>query len=250
MGKRVGDAVGVLVALSGVYAGRNDLLGSARAVVSGAAENPVSSLLIVVGVGIVVWTNRDLARRWLRLGRSNEEWLRQIRLWTHERRKWELVESNADRKSLKIVLRAPVGNQGAPGKPVTIVKDVEGNIVLAMAMKLGDKHRAELEKLSDERLFDLFDDLVIALSARMIDIQIVRDGRIPIQVSVLNAYPSDSEVSEFEFLEYVQGLSGACETVNAIISKAARETRAPGAALATPPTTPAIAESPVMRSDS
>src|SRR5439155_25014363 len=86
---------------------------SAGKIASAASANPLGSLAVLLGLAILGWANRDEIRGALGFGRSNGVWVRQIREWTLEKRKWELVQAERDRDSLHIVFRVPTNEQQA-----------------------------------------------------------------------------------------------------------------------------------------
>lgn len=217
--RRIGVVIGVLVTAVGFYRLPRDLgeiVGEARSFV---VQDPQSALVLLAGLVVLVWALWDPIRSFLGLGRSNTEWVRAIRRWTHEKRNWQLVRSGASKTGFYVVFRVGPGDLRE-----VAVERPEGSddVVMAMDVQVDAHDRAQLGHLSEDGLLDLRDELRIGLSGLPIEFEMRQQGALVTDIRVATMFRADALVGESEFMQLLRSVLGAFTVTVTTIGRAAR----------------------------
>ncbi|HEV8469173.1 MAG TPA: DUF2299 family protein [Candidatus Limnocylindria bacterium] len=220
---RLTKLAGYLVSLAGTFISLGGDLGTAvrqgTAVISG---NVVGFLIFLVGLAILVWAYRDDLKRLLGLGRSNGDWMRQIREWVHEKRGWELKRSHADKDGFEVIFKMPIGPSSSREIAVSRSKG-DDLMIIGMSVQVSPGHKTPLLKLSQDERMDLRDDLIIALSSRTVDIHMTYEDGLISGYTVALGMNADADVSELAFFEAVRHVVGASDAAVIFIGRTARK---------------------------
>lgn len=227
MGARQGlvKIAGWVISAAGAFTSVGGDVGAAlRGIVPVIAGNLLGFGMFLIGLVVLAYAYRDELRRLLGLSWSNAQWMREITRWTHEKRKWKLDESDQDGRSFRIVFEVPASEKTA--RKVTVSKPAGNDVVIvAMRINVADEHRKQLGTLSKDEVAYLNEELILALSARSLDVEMKVEGGLPATIGILTGFPSNPPISEQIFFEKVQSVVGAADTVVVLVGRFVRRAK-------------------------